>query len=300
MTPDLEVRRRFVRKFVPLSLWYVRRQLARGLCRESDLPKVLTSRVDLYRLTSLYDGTHDPASGWRDPQWTSLADQLSAMIRQSPAGDTEGLESRGLELLWPLLEKRLPKDVGVPPERPFGCWNYQMAWKGTGDRPGMFGKLLNFPHVVAWARAKLGLPMAPRREVALHFDNVLKPRSPFDDLASLAGSLRRLVADCRAKHPAAEVLWFHSWLNGHPDCRRLFPPGFAGTAINRGVTHYQTWWGQFMTKTGDFNDEIARRFRKADGEFPYPGVLCHGRIDEIDAHLAALIPQLGNECETAR
>lgn len=290
LTPSLEMRKRLVTEMVRLSLWYVRQLLGRGEIAGSGIVDALTCRVNLYRLTTLWDGRNDPARGHVDPEWERRAEELARLVRGSPAGDTTALEERGLALLWPLLEPRLPQDVGLPTPRPFGCWRYDLAWAGIGDRPGLLGKLRNRTHVEQRLRKLLHRRPAPSPDVSLHFENVHTPRSPFEDLSALALSLRALIVDCRATYPAARTLWCDSWLNNHIGFYRLFPESWKRSGRVQPPGNHYNWWGQFITQTGDFHQAAAARFRASGGRFLYPSLLCHGSLDEIDAYLAANEP----------
>lgn len=285
MTPDIEARERFVKEMTRLYLWYVRALLARREIAPEGVPQALASRVNLYRMTSLWDGAREPRTGLVDPEWERLASRLAELVRRSPPDDTSALEEEGLALLWPLLEERLPRDVGTPTPHAFGCWRYNLAWEGVGDRPGAFVTIRSLTHVLQRARRALGLAPAPRRDAELHFDNVLRPGSPFDDLPTLARSLGELVADCRGRYPHVRRLWCHSWLNSHPVFLSLFPASYRRDPILRPPGNMSSWWGQFMTRTGDFHRERAAKFR-ATGEFPFLAYLCRAPVEEMEAHLA--------------
>jgi hypothetical protein len=157
LTPDLETRRRLVSEMVRLSLWYVRLLLGQGEITPRDLPQALSRRVNLYRLTTLWDGIRDPALGHADPKWARLCGELARLILAAPAEDTSELEERGLSLLWPALEGRLPLDVGPPCQRTCGCWTYELAWEGIADGQGWLGRLFNPTHAgpcgSPWLRA---------------------------------------------------------------------------------------------------------------------------------------------------
>lgn len=288
LTPDLKTREHFVREMVRLSLWYVRRLLARGEITPGDLPRALTCRVNLYRLTLLWDEVHDPATGAAGPEWTRLCGRLSGLLLASPDGDTARLEEEGLAVLWPFLEPRLPLDVGPPRRRPHGCWSYELAWEGIGDRQGWLGKLSNPTHVSQRLRKVLGLPLAPRRDAALHFENAFIPRSPFAHMPELVRSLRALIGECRSQDPPVLTVWCDSWLNGHSAFQELFPRSWVRSATPRPPGNHYNWWGQLIDCTGAFNAAAAARFRASGGRFRYPARLCHAPLEAIDRHLDRL------------
>jgi hypothetical protein len=285
-TPDLATRERLVTEMIRLSLWYVRQLLDRGEIPVRDLPRTLTCRVNLYRLTVLWDGVRDPAYGHEDPAWDRLSEELARLLLASPAEDTAALEEQGLALLWPLAEKRLPLDVGPPRQQPFGCWSYARAWEGIGDRPGRLGRLVNPGHVALKLRKALGLPPAPSRKATLHFENAFVPASPFARKTELVRSLRDLLAECRSLDPPVRTLWCDSWLNSHPAFLALFPASWQRSGLPRPPGNAYNWWGQLVTREGGFNASVAARFRASGGTFPYPALLCHAPVEEIDRHLA--------------
>lgn len=285
-SPDLETRRRVVTGMVRLSLWYVRRLLARRQIAGGDLPRALVDRVNLYKLTSLWDGKQDPRRGEVDPAWNGLAAELSRLVAASPETDTSALEEKGLALLWPLLEKRLPEDVGPPDQRAHECWIYELEWDGMGVGPGLKSKLSNPYYLVHKLRKTLRLPEGPPRNASLHFENAYVPASPFTRPADMRRTLRDLIADVRRNHPSVRELWFNTWLNSHPAFQAFFPPRWFGSAVRSVDAGDYSWWGQFVTRTGDFNEKVAAQLR-ASGKWPYPAVLCHAPMREVDAFLAS-------------
>ena len=286
-TLDEETRRRYVRGMTQLSVWYVRVLLERGEIRAEDVPAALCRRVDLYRMTDFWDGHSASSDGMGDVRWMETVDQIAGWIRASPPAETDGLEQRVLAILEPSLEARLPRDVGPPPVRPFGCWTYDLGWAGLADGRGVLGKLTNRSHLTAVLRSGLGLAPLPSRDGVLHIMNVRVPRSPFEDMPELALTLRRLIAEIRAEHPQVRELWCNTWLNEHPKFHDLFPETWFRSGTVSPPGNYRNWWGQFARRDGDFNERLALRFRESRGVFPFRALLCHAGIEEIEAHLAA-------------
>ena len=273
---------------IRLSLWYLRRLLAQRVLAPPDLARALTTRVNLYGLTTLWNGVQSPALGHADPAWAPFASELSRCILAARADDTSRLEEEGLSVLWPVVEGRLPLDVGPPCRQPFGCWVYEPAWDGLGTGPGLLGKLRSPFYVAQKLRRSLGLRPAPCRGAVLHFENAFVPDSPFTRAPALQRSLRALIAACRRDHPSARTLWCNTWLNSHPAFLALFPASWRRSGVPSEPAGDYSWWGQFVTRTVDFNERAAERFRASGGQFPYPALLCHASIDEVDAHLAGM------------
>src|SRR5690348_7807761 len=120
---------RFAQEMTSLNLWYVWQLKRTGRILAEDIAEALTSRVDIYRMTSLWDGVHDPKLGHVDPEWNRITKELTRLILDSPSDDSRAMEERGLAFLWPLLEKRdayrrLPIIHRPVQPRPFGCWTY--------------------------------------------------------------------------------------------------------------------------------------------------------------------------------
>lgn len=269
-----------------LGVWYVWTLLARGEVRSAELPAVLCQRVDLYRLTDLWDGVKDSDDGSGNALWMEHATQIAGWVRETAIGETEGLEERVLALLEPALERRLPKDIGPPPERPYGCWTYNLGWPGLADGPGLLGRLSNPAHRSAMLRRCVGLRAAPSRDGVLHIMNVEVPKSPFDDMGRLAESLRALIAEVRTEHPQVRELWCNTWLNEHPSFHELMPEAWFRNATVSPPGHYRNWWGQFARRDGDFNEATAKKFRDSGGVFPFRALLCHARLVEVDQHVS--------------
>lgn len=296
---DCGVHRRFAAGMVRLGAWYVRHLVDEGRIGPARIADALTRRANLYRLTTLWDGRHDPALGDADPRWDALVTELVQVVRSAPFDE---VETRVLALLDPWLANA----PDPPPDGAFGCFWYRVAGEGIGDGPGALGRLLNPRKLWEKVRRLAGAP-APPRHAELHFFNAVAPRSPFDEPLQLARALAALVADCQRRHPAVQRLWCSSWLNNRAQFLALFPDSWRASAVERsqderdaasfGRARLNTdnWWGQFVRRDGSLNEVLARRFRDSGGVFPFPNLRCSAPIAAVARHLAARIGRLEQE-----
>ncbi len=284
-TLEVATRRRYVHGMAGLSVWYVRQLWRRGELMAEDVPGALCERVNLYRLTDLWDGRDPAATGVGDPAWQAVAGQLAEWICAVPPEGEAALEGQAIDLLQPLLEARVAKDVGPPPVRTFECWTYELGWTGLASRPGLLGKLRNREHLTAFLRSRVGLRAKPSRHGVLHFMNVLVPESPLEDLPRLARTLQALLGELRSRQPQVRELWCNTWLNDHPRFREVFPEAWFQSATVAPPGHFRNWWGQFARRDGDFNAGTARRFRESGGVFPFRALQCHASLEAIEGHL---------------
>ena len=285
-TLDEGTRRRYVYGMTRLGIWYVRNLLERGEIRREDVSIALCRRVDLYRFTDFWNGSNDAMDGAVDPRWMEQAARIAAWVQECPIEETDRLEEQALALLQPTLEKRLPKDNGPEPVRPFECWTYELGWVGLAERRGLLGRLSNPAHLAAFLRKSMRLPPPASRNCVLHIMNVLVPQSPFGDMPRLARTLRALIAHVRTRHPQVREAWCNTWLNDHPKFGELLPPLWFKNATVAPPGNYRNWWGQFASRNGDFNEAAAQQFRVSGGVFPFRALLCHADLESIDRHLA--------------
>ena len=174
-----EIRRNYDRECVKLKVWYVHRLLQ---TEQRPFEELITTRVDIYRRTHLWDGKHHPAQGHPDPEWNVLVDQLKELFHHHRAdATTEALEEAAYALLFPTMEERLAGErkgnlwegAGqIIPPTPYGCFSRDYA----------------------------------EDVVHIHFTNVLQPRSPFRDMPALTRSLLKLLDDLEQRP------------TGHSDC----------------------------------------------------------------------------------
>lgn len=218
--------------------------------------EALDKCVNIYRMTSLYDGRHDPTDpAFRSRDWEGIKAGLrKRFMAHEDKGDVAALEQDALEYLWPLLESRIERDA-VPvrkgPDRPFGCWTAHYE----GDR------------------------------VTLDIANAFQPASPFEHMDEFAGDLLNLLEDARARAQRPSAVACRSWLNHFPPFQALFPktwrdhPGpTERRAADMGI------WGQYMDRRGGFHRAHAARYRAARAH-PYPCSWASCGIDEAIEHL---------------
>ncbi len=270
-----------------LGVWYVRVLLERGEIRREDVAIALSRRVDLYRLTDFWNGTNDSNDGVADAEWMKHAARIATWVCETPIDQTSSLEEQALALLEPTLERRLPKDVGPAPVRPFECWTYELGWAGLADGPGLLGKFSNRSHMEAILRRGVGLPQKASRDCVLHIMNVMVPRSLFEDMPRLAESLRTLIRNVRVEQPQVRELWCNTWLNDHPKFQELFPEAWFRNGVVASPGNYRNWWGQFARRDGDFNEITAQQFRASGGVFPFRALRCHAGLETVEMHLSS-------------
>lgn len=294
------VRKQFASDMTRLGLWYVHHLLSTGRITRTQLPDALTRRVNIYRLTTLWDGEHDPASGHHDSRWLELAEQLAEWLHDA---ELEVAEQRALGLLDPLLatEQRHRTD------RTFGCWWYRAVGEGIADRPGVVGRVTNARKLWHKARGLLGAP-APLRHAELHLFNACTPRSPLKAPHELLRSLVDLVADCQSRHPTVQRMWCSSWLNDRDAFVDLFPNSWRASAsprsfedvdrstIGRARLNTYNWWGQFERSDGSFNERLAARFRASGGVLPFANRLCSIAVSELREHIDKRLSQEAPAC----
>jgi len=266
MPIEPEARRDFVENVTRLSLWLALRRAAAA----HDFERFLTDCTPVYRLTTLWDGERHPAKpppGWRDNAWHQVLRRLSA-LECTRRGDPAGLEEAGLDLLRPLLEPRIARDVQAWPWIP----------DGLGAKPfpdTVFGFFLYEPPQA----------LADGRCIELHMGNSMAPASPFHDLHARAADLVRLIADASARNPALDMIRSDSWLNSFRPFLRLFPPQWAASrSPARPLGYSYNWWGQFVTRAGAFHRGNAEHLRRT-GDFPYPSVTCSCTLRALRLHL---------------
>jgi hypothetical protein len=289
------LRQDYAEAMIRLGVWYVRQLLATGRIAPRQVGDALTRRVNIYRLTSLWDGERDPADGFHDPEWDRVVDRVRPMFERFSLEQAAELEGCALAVIRPLLRPTIERVPG----RVFGCWSYEVVGEHVADGPGLLGRLTNLRKIAVRLQRLAGIDV-PARHASLHFFNAAAPRSPFEDPSRLAGDLRSLIQDCRQRHPTVQFLWCQSWLNSYSPFLALFPESWRQGAsvrspehmdarsLGRGCLNTLNWWGQFMRSDGSFYEERGRRFRAEGGTFPYANRVCHDRVDSVDSFLAQI------------
>ncbi|MXX14562.1 MAG: hypothetical protein F4Z86_14135 [Gemmatimonadetes bacterium] len=211
----------------------------------------ITSRVNVYRNTDFFDGEHHPARGYEDSDWDAYLMGLKAIFDRC---EGEAWEEEGLAYLWPRVKKGYsrPSTKG----RPYECWTYD-----DGDD-----------------------------YIAIHIGNVYQPKSPLSEMRdAFMGTLLQLLKDTQQRRSDVKTVRCGSWLNSAPPFQDLFPKSWRKSAIVSPKAGYTMGhWGQFMDRTGRFHIKNGAHLR-ATGEFLYPCSTCYAPIDEIVAHLEAMV-----------
>lgn len=252
----------YVYGVIKLMIWHVW-ALHHDSDNRASVQENLDKRVDIMRKTVLFDGRH-PAVGLNPPipEWDELKTELASRItRVGRSEETQDLEDRCWELLWPLIEPtmhRAPKQLEDVKVRPYRCWSYDLKEK--------------------W----------PWR-VGLHFANAYQPQSPFrHGRGDLLDSLRRLLEDVRSSHPEVKRVICVSWLNQFEPFQALFPPSWKASFVpiyDSWATY--GWWGQYMTHEGGFHQRNGHLFR-LHRHHPYTSGDSQCGIDEALDHLQSL------------
>ena len=251
--------REYLHEIVRLKVWYL-------WCRlhtypEEDLRFVLRERVDIYRKSDLNpEGMNPRAFHFESPGWLALEDELQALW-ESAKGDAARFEDEGFRIFQPTVDARCERDFS---ERPY-VLDYKCG-SLTYDDP---------------------MPGTPQR-VGFHIANANAPGSIFHPPSYLAGCLRN-VMDGAARDFGATELQTGTWLNGHPRWLAYFPACWRErlSPVHDDVRWNFSWWGQFLTARGTFNEKLAAQLR-GTGLFPMPPRESWCSFDELRAHLDAM------------
>jgi hypothetical protein len=262
MPITIENRRDLVEGLIPLFLHVVWRLMRQDVPFE----EALNTRTDIYRFTSLFDGTVIPyhaLPGWRDVQWDGMLSRLRLIYDRHAADTTsEAFERKGYEVFRPVLEPAFARGIAQWPrieDRPYGFFTYNLA----------------------------DLPQPAVRAIELHLANPFAPASPFADSAERMRELQRLVTDVRRDYPDVTHVATGTWLNSFPPFLAFFPPEWAASATpSTAAFPGAGLWGQFSDRRGGFHRKNAEHLRST-GEFLYPPINCQCRIDVVMAYLGA-------------
>ena len=263
----LEDRRDLVENLARLSLWFAGQRALAG----DSLRDVIGRKTPLYRLTVFWDGATaliSPEDGWRDHRWDTLLGKMERIHERYGGQErAEQWEQAGLDVLWPLIEPRIEKDVRAWPWIPsclgatrpetgaFGFFLYE--WQGVGE---------------------------DSESLLLHMGNSLAPQSPFEDLEARARELLLVLASARKVKPHVDRIVSNSWLNSFGAFLRLFPTEWQRAVAPGPLSHTYDWWGQFVTRRGSYHTRNAEHLRRTH-HFPYPSVICRCDIDTLRRHL---------------
>lgn len=167
----------------------------------------------------------------REPGWLAFTTALESALADSQ----RDLANLTEHLYRTLLEAHVEKDL----------LKQRQSW----TQPCPFGAFSYEPH---------------EAYVALHFYNVYTPHSPFAQPGRLLESLRSIVADIDRRGLAIARIGVDSWVNLLPAFQALFPSEYVGSITptdpdNKGGWG---WWGQFILRTGEFNEQRAERLRQ--------------------------------------
>ena len=258
------VYRNYGREFTKLSVWYVRKRILEG---ESDFENGFNERVNIFRHTSLAIGGKHPTSGDVIPEWNAiLGDVEKVFDSHIHDEDTTVLEEKSLALFSPILEARVKTfKLGRTEPRPYEAWSCDYY----------------------------------KNYVNIHIHNTYVPESPLSEKRiEFAAALIRLLEDTQNSNPEVDTVSCGSWLNSVPTFQELFPAQWMANAKSgRNVRYTLGHWGQFTTRQGDFHARNGARFR-GTGEFPYPSLGCHDRLDAILDHLRTAFPEAVDHNQT--
>jgi len=260
MPITLDDRRDFVEGLVPLSLHVAWRLMGQGMSFE----EAVNIRVDIYRLTSLFDGKvfpYNAPSGWHDERWEEMLDRLR-LIYALHAGEatSEAIERDGYEVFRPVLEPAFARGVAGWPrleDRPYGFFSFNLA--------------------------DLKKPAA--RAIEIHLGNPFAPASPFAEPQERKRELLRLITNVCRENPDVAYIATGTWLNSFPPFLAFFPPEWTASASpSVGGFWGGGLWGQFYDRRGRFHRKNAEYYRQT-GSFRYTPMNCRCRIETLQAYL---------------
>ena len=253
-----EEHREYLSKIVKLQLWFIwnwKKEHA-----EESFLDTIRNRVDIYRKTDVNRGTMNPDKlDFNDSKWLTIEAELESLhIKYSEDSSSEKFEKYGFEILKNTIEKRSKRDYQ---ENPYvlnfkcGSLNYDSPEKNTP-------KLVFF-----------------------HIANAIQPKSIFDDASYLPKCLMNVIDKASKEFPETVGLHTMTWLNSHPKWRRMFPEIWFNNMQERpDVQWHFSYWGQFISSRGTYNEKLGSKFRKT-GKFPFMACYSWATYEDLRKHL---------------
>ena len=258
-----EARKDFVFNMTKLGLWY----LYNNASSDESFLKILNNELPNFRLTTIWDGIHHPASDEfpKNSEWRKLANSLLNLYRN--ATNIIDFEKKGFDLFKPYIEKRIEIDISAWPWIPSGYSTSRMP------NNSIFG-------IFAYTVEQLG-----EETVHFHIANSCMPKSPFADINARAKELLSMIRNIKQRASNTTRIGCNSWLNSFPPFLKLFPPEYPKTkATIEPLSYSFNWWGQFLSRDGSFNKKNREKMYKT-GKFPYLSIDGNCSIDNLEDHL---------------
>ena len=263
----IEHRTDYVRNITKLSLWYGFKN-----CRDStSFIDFVTCKTPVFRLTGLWDGKNFPlsvAAADRIEYWYALLGRIYTVFTQEKnLADSTGSERQGLDILWPVMEPGIKRDVEK--------WPWIPSCYGVSEfETGSFGFFLY----------EFADSFADEKRIELHMGNIFAPDAPMIHLDDRANELADLIRDARERAPDVKYIFSESWFNSHPKFMTLFPDEWQTNPLQSSLAYSYNWWGQFVSREGKYHVGNGERFRET-GEFPYLSMTCQCSLDSLLDHL---------------
>ena len=245
-------------EIVKLQLWFVWNWKKKH--PEEELLSILRNRVDIYRKTDINKGLMNPENtDFDNSEWLDIENRLkSEYIKCCNVQSAENFEKNGFEIVKTTIEARSRRDYE---ERPY-VLDYKCGTL-TYDPPETDTPKLIFFHIA----------------------NAIQPKSIFDDEEYLPNCLMDVIEKASKEFPDTLGLHTMTWLNSNPKWRKLFPAiWFRNMEVRPDIQWHFSYWGQFITAKGTFNEKLGKQFRKT-GRFPFDACYSWCTYDELRNHL---------------
>jgi hypothetical protein len=258
-----EEHKEYLFEIVKLQLWFLWNWKMEH--PEESFSNTLRNRIDIYRKTNTNKGSMNPdVLNFEDPKWLNIEAELECVYNKySNSTSADDFEKYGFEIVKSEIEARSRRDYE---EKKYvlgykcGSLNYDPP---ETDTPNL---------------------------VFFHIANAIQPKSIFDDISYLPKCLMEVIEKASKEYPETIGLHTMTWLNSHPEWRKMFPEvWFENMEERPDVEWHFSYWGQFISARGTFNKKLGDQFRKT-GKFPFAACYSWSTYDELKEHLKKMLP----------
>lgn len=247
---------KFLAKLITLQLEYVLARYPRSKSMSDSIGQCLNDLTQVPELLALSIGTDGDRDGGL--LWEELAADLKDRYKES---GTPLTAADLWEVVRPVVLQSLPA--------------YESA-----EQLKLENALAGF----TYEYAPVYFSDSKHPYLTLHFRNAFVPDSPFLHMSDLRNALLEIVQVTRQTRADITQVQCASWLNETRNFPVLFPPEWLTGSYRVPVAGNLGWWGQFIDRTGQFNEELAARFRRT-WDFPFHNRHCRCSIMALHDHL---------------